>query len=170
MKSENQVNVEKLLSGIGHPLPSKPALPSKKLLMLYARLLMEEALEYVKAAGIDICVDYVNDDWEDSPITFDDLVFEENSYGPDFVDVADGLGDVIVIATGGLSLCGIADQPLLNEISANNLAKLANGKKDPVTGKFIKPQNHPRPDIEAVLKDLGWEEGAHEDVHVPSAG
>jgi len=172
-KSEHQQLVEELLRGIGHPLPETPQVTDDDRLVLYARLLIEEAMEFLEAAGVELHINTygkyrINDVTSHrGPIHFKDMEFVKSYPGGDLVGIADGLGDVMVIAVGGLSLCGIKDIPLLLEIDGNNLLKLKRGHKDPKTGKFIKPKDHPRPNIEEMLKQLGWE-GANEEVHVSS--
>ena len=63
----------------------------------------------------------------------------------DVVKVADGCGDLSVVTIGTLSACGIADEPILETIDANNLMKFAPGHRIDEFGKLIKPQELSEP-------------------------
>jgi predicted HAD superfamily Cof-like phosphohydrolase len=164
-KSRHQVLVEIFLKGIGHEIPDKPQLPPNPAnILLQGRLCAEELWEYFEAAGIRVKLPAkdtasVGPDGKahmhgDTEIKFSDLRFSFDG-GSDLQEMADAWGDIMVIATGGLSMCGISDYALLEEIDNNNLLKLKNGHPDSDSGKLIKPKNHPRPNIERVLKAQG---------------
>jgi predicted HAD superfamily Cof-like phosphohydrolase len=149
LKSEHQQQVELFLKGIGHPIPDSPQLATNDRLLAWARLLVEEVWETInRGMGREIYVDSSVDIRQ--PIKFTDLHFS-HADRPNTIDIADGCGDLLVVATGLLSLCGIADKPLLEEINSNNLLKLKNGRLCPHTGKFLKPEGHPKPHIAGCL-------------------
>lgn len=150
---------------MGIDVPTKPVVPSDERLLARAKLLMEEAMEFVEAAGVKVTVPIKKGMiFGKQVISFDDLSFSKQEPG-DLVGMADGLADTMVICAGGLAICGIADLPLLREVDDNNLLKLDTGYFDAERGKFIKAKNHPKPDIVKVLRAQGWIDA---DVHVPS--
>ena len=156
-KSEHLQAVERFHVGMGVDVPDKPVVPSDERLLARAKLLMEEAMEFIEAAGITLSFLGAHN------IEFDDLEFIKSAPA-DLVGMADGLADTMVICAGGMAICGIADLPLLREVNDNNLLKLDTGYFDAERGKFIKAKNHPKPDIASVLKAQGW---IDEHVHVP---
>lgn len=168
-KSEHLQAVELFHVGMGVDVPTKPVVPSNERLLARAKLLMEEAMEFVEAAGVKVTVPIKKDMLfftiiGKQVISFDDLSFSKQEPA-DLVGMADGLADTMVICAGGLAICGIADLPLLREVDDNNLLKLDTGYFDAERGKFIKAKNHPKPDIAKVLRAQGWIDA---DVHVPS--
>lgn len=159
-KSVHQLAVEEFHIGMGQTPPTTPTVPSDAQLLARCKLLLEEALEFVEAAGVKISlVELGNSEWkidvEEKTIRFNDLRFAKVEKA-DLIGMADGLADTMVICAGGLAICGIADMPLLREVDNNNLLKISTGHFDKDRGKFIKAPNHPKPDIAGVLKEQGW--------------
>ena len=77
--------------------------------------------------------------------------------GPDIVEVADGLADVLVVSLGTAVACGIDLSPVFAAVMRANLAKLTEGARFRVDGKLEKPPDWKPPDIAAVLRTQGWE-------------
>jgi predicted HAD superfamily Cof-like phosphohydrolase len=150
---------------MGVDVPDKPVVPSDDRLVARCKLLLEEVMEFVEAAGIEVRVPdiAIGGRRGNAAIKFEYMEFSKTA-AADLVGMADGLADTMVICAGGMAICGIADLPLLREVDDNNLLKLDTGYFDAERGKFIKAKNHPKPDITKVLKAQGWE---NEDVHVP---
>jgi predicted HAD superfamily Cof-like phosphohydrolase len=148
-KSNHQQAVELFLKGAGHDIPDRPMLAPQKKLIAQVKILFEEALELADAVGIDVLVDEI-------PITKNSLEFDADINESDFVDVVDGACDVMVVATGFLSLCGVSDVGVQAEVDTNNLLKLDGGKMNGA-GKFKKPKGHPRPELKARLLEQGWQ-------------
>lgn len=153
-QSAHQKRVESFLRGIGSEVPDRPRLDKPSSLISQGRLAMEELLEYFEAADIEVTLHY--DASFKIPIRLEDLHFTFNGK-PDLVKLVDAWADISVIATGGLSLNGISDEELLQEVDNNNLQKLANGRRCQETNKFIKPKDHVPPDIQKVLMAQGWD-------------
>ena len=165
LKTEHLQAVERFHVGMGVDVPIQPTVPSNARLIARAKLLMEETLEFIEAAGIELQIQssmMLNP----APLRFEHLQFVKIKPA-DMIEMADGLADVAVITAGGMAICGIADLPLLREVDDNNLLKLSTGHFDDKSGKFIKAKNHPKPDITAVLKAQGWTD---ENVHVSCSG
>lgn len=152
-KSRHQLDVETFLNGIGHPLPATPKLADINRLQTWGRMLLEETFETI-IDGLQTKI-YVDPSIDvRKPLDWKNTAFSGLAY-PRLDLIADGCADVIVIATGLMSLCGIADYWVLKEVDDNNLLKLKTGKMNPVTGKFEKAPDHPKPDIWRRLRDQG---------------
>jgi predicted HAD superfamily Cof-like phosphohydrolase len=157
-RTRHQLAVDELTRGIGKIIPSKPTAPDKQKLMVQIRLILEEAQELIDSSGLAIASDLTRDIRK--PIDLRELVLYAGDKPVDLVGIADDVADLHVVVAGVNSICGIADAAILNEVNDNNLLKIANGHLDPVSGKFIKPPNHPKPDIKKHLLAQGWEEPA----------
>lgn len=155
VKSHHQYRVEEFLVGIGHKIPDRPVTADRAVLMTWARLLLEETLEWIEAAGLEVAINAAEIHNGDH-LALEDLSIRPSKHEPDLVAMADASSDVSVVNTGAMSLNGMADLPLLDEVDANNLCKLATGRLCPETGKFLKAANHVKPDFAEVLRQQGW--------------
>lgn len=154
MKSLHQTRVEFFMGGVGQEIPVKPTIPSREVRELRARLIMEEAIETCIALGFEPEVDFMGDlkeakDYEINMIPIGD--WDENQ---EFIyadvnleEIIDGCADISVVTTGTLSACGIPDLPVLEEVDQNNILKIETGHRNPVTGKWEKAKDHPKPDF-----------------------
>jgi predicted HAD superfamily Cof-like phosphohydrolase len=153
-KSRHQMDVETFLHGIGHPIPMTPRVADGSRLNTWGRMLLEETWEtIVDGLKTKIYVDPSVNIRE--PLDWKNTAFSGLAY-PNLQEIVDGCADVIVIATGLMSLCGVADYWVLKEIDDNNLLKLSTGRMCPQTGKFLKAADHPKPDIMNRLRDQGY--------------
>lgn len=149
------------MMGFGQELPEKPTLADYKTRELRVRLMLEEVMEYAEAAGVQVGVSGVSGDIcgsvEDPyPISFEELVFSEQDHEPDIVAMADAVADISVTMTGTSVAHGFPLEELQEEVDSNNLLKISTGSLDEF-GKFKKPENHPKPNFERVLRDAGWD-------------
>jgi len=152
-KTAHQQAVEKFLRGVGHVIPSSPSVASTFLLSSQLKLIWEEFSELVQSLTAEMYVDPTVD--IRSAIHWKEVDFRGMAF-PDLVEVADACGDLMVVVVGMMSLCGIADAGILREINDNNLLKIQNGHMDPISGKFIKPKDHPKPNILGQLRSQGY--------------
>ena len=108
----------------GQPLQDTPALPSEDRRQLRQDLLTEEFREYCEAESAD-----------------------------EMTEIADALGDMMVIIAGTALEYGIPLDEVLAEIMRSNHDKFPGGK---VTrrddGKILKPEGWTPPDVEGVLE------------------
>lgn len=158
-KTPHQHRVEQMLNGIGREVPPGPKLAPASLRVLWARLLLEEVLETIEAAGLALTVDGVDAPAPDAnPVKhfLNKFQFQPNNTedGIDLAGLAKEIADVSVVATGFFSINGISDQQILEIVDENNILKIKTGRKDPETGKWLKAPDHPKPDrdIKKVLK------------------
>lgn len=162
LKSPNQLWVELFMARMNNPkqpLPVRPTVPHREVRLLRARLLLEETLETIQALGVKVEVhspgDVMNGDpGHYEPVEMKAIRFELDGE-PDLVEIADGCADIEVVMIGTQASCGIAHQPIYEEVCENNLLKFAPGHVIDPGGKLIKPPNHPKPAIRALLERQG---------------
>ena len=145
-KTGHQQRIEQFMRGCKQEVPMVPTIPSQKIRLLRARLILEEALETVEALGFAPT-------WDEGLDSFDIVPHGK----PDLVGIADGCADLSVVTYGTLSACGVADESVLAAVDENNLEKLEKGTVDE-HGKLQKPPGHQPPDLEKILRAQGWEE------------
>lgn len=138
----------------GVPILPTPTVPSDDRIRLRVELLLEETLEFIRAAGYAICSQ--DRHGELRALRAFDLVRIDD---PDLVGMVDGLGDIQVVAQGSSLEFGVDDAPVLAEIFRSNMSKLgADGK--PIyrdDGKVLKGPNYSPPDILGELKKQGYQ-------------
>ena len=152
----HESRVRKMMQGFGQYCPLSPTVSDQKTRELRLRLMLEELFEYADACGIDISTKilYVPVDGEPYSLDFNDLVFPQMKRTiPGLVDIADALADIRVTLTGSFLAHGIPMEAVTEEVDRNNLLKLANGRKCPDTGKFLKHRDHPKVDLRPILLD-----------------
>lgn len=133
-----------------------PAMIPRDRLFLAGKMLLEEVLEFIMAAGLmsETVAKALHDQVlaQMSPT----IVPEEQGAVPDMVEMADALGDIKYIALGReieLGLQGCSDA-LFAEIHASNMSKAGpDGKAifSPL-GKVMKGPNYRKPDIAGILQ------------------
>lgn len=157
LKSEHQRRVDDMMRKAGHPVPSKPHMPADTVKLLRAKLILEEALETIQALGFEL---YVHTDADrfirsgNLHLSFDDLnIVRFPSYAVRLEEVAKELADLSVVTIGTFSSFGLADTPFLEAVDENNLGKFGPGGHVNEYGKWVKPPNYPKPDIQKVILD-----------------
>lgn len=157
-KTEHQVRVEKFMRLAEQAAPSMPTLPDYRTRELRAALILEEALETIKALGfevghtitqLDSSVAYDRGRPEWVPLYDPEL---RESFIPDLVEIADGVADISVVSVGTLIACGLRDDPILRLVDENNLAKFGPGGKRRADGKWQKPPDHVPPDLHGEIQ------------------
>jgi predicted HAD superfamily Cof-like phosphohydrolase len=151
MKTDHYKSVEKFMQLAGQDTPTKPTVLDEETRILRAKLIMEEALETVKALGVDADLfgAYSLVDCEEE-INYT----ISGNYDFDMVEVADGCADISVVTIGTLIACGLPDGELLDMVDQNNLDKFGEGHYIREDGKLVKPPNHQPPDIKGWIGSL----------------
>lgn len=155
MKTEHQKRVENFMRKAGQDVPANPTVPDAETRTLRAKLILEEALETVKAMGINVTtLNLINgvNVGVDLSSSLENLKFTATD-DVDIIEVADGCADITVVTTGTLSAFGISDEELLKVVDEHNLAKFGPGGHRRGDGKWIKPSDLQPPNIEKVLED-----------------
>ena len=127
----------------GQDAPSRPSVPDSSTRVLRAKLILEEALETVRALGIRAHIGA-------REVEMSSLAFEDSGE-PDLEEVVDGCADISVVTIGTLIACGVDDEPVLEEVDNANLRKFGPGASVRWDGKWIKPPDWEPPDIQGVL-------------------
>lgn len=137
MKTPHQHRVERFMMKANQEVPRYPVIPNRETRRLRANLILEEAAETVRALGFQCVTKIFSKEVE-----------------PNLVEIVDGCADISVVTIGTLSACGVSDQPILEAVDANNLAKFGPGScRRESDGKWIKPPGHKPPDIMALLRE-----------------
>jgi predicted HAD superfamily Cof-like phosphohydrolase len=127
--TEHQERVEKFMKLAGQELPDRPTLPNEEVRLLRAKLILEEALETIEALGMSVCVTYKDGLTFGPTIEKHNICFIPNKTA-NLEEIIDGCCDISVVTIGTLSACGVPDQPFLEEVDENNLAKFGPGGND----------------------------------------
>ena len=147
--------VKKFKLGAGQSAPDTKTEPSDDEKITCVRLIIEEAIEMATALGVDIKFSQ-EISWPYTIHCAND--FDYSVTAPiNFVEVCDAAVDLQWVAvTGPMALCGMAEKlaPALAAVDANNLLKLEKGHKCEKTGKFIKPKDHPKVDLESIVNNV----------------
>lgn len=138
----------------GQKVRDLPEMPSMDERRLRARLILEEAVETITSLGFEGPAS-----WQKAVAEFMDFLAkcEYHTLGvtsPVLSMIADGCADLSVVTVGTLIACGIPDSKLFKLVDENNMAKFGPGGHRDANGKWIKPPNHTKPDIEGFFKGL----------------
>lgn len=153
-RSEHQLAVDEFMTRAGQHLPDKPTIPDAATRILRAKLIMEEALETIKAMGVMLWCD------EDPSVKlqYDDMGFTAMTEDKvNLVEVVDGCCDIAVVTTGTLSAFGVSNLGPQRLVDESNLAKFGEGGYCREDGKWIKPPNWQPPNLLRELIRQGWE-------------
>ncbi len=121
MSHRAQDQVARLHRAMDHPVESIPRTISSDRRFLRTRLMISELAETVDAMARD-----------------------------DLPEIADGLGDLLVVVYGTAIEYGFDMEPIFNLIHKANMAKVGGGKDG--SGKFLKPEGWEPPDIMAEIR------------------
>lgn len=153
-RSTHQLAVDEFMTRAGQHLPDKPTIPDAATRILRAKLIMEEAMETIKAMGVMLWCD------GDSSVKlqYDDLGFTAMAEDKvNLVEVVDGCCDIAVVTTGTLSAFGVSNVNPQRLVDESNLAKFGEGGYCREDGKWIKPPNWKAPNLLCELIRQGWE-------------
>lgn len=126
IRSMHQQRVDEFNTKKGVRLPIAPFIPEDRQAILnQIRIIFDEVLELVNAAGVDLGVRYHGTGaGGEIPVCKALLRYKNNpTRKVDIKEVADGFADVSVTITGLLSMFGISDLGLLEKVDESNLDK-----------------------------------------------
>lgn len=154
MTDQTQELVKQFLCKLGYRLPERPdlSLMTPEMRRLWARIFLEEALELVRGLGVEVTVG--GHKVSVKKLKEGRISFWVEDCGPDMIEIADGAADCHFVLLAICSLVGITEQPLIEEICANNLLKFAPGHRFE-DGKLKKPPGHPKPRVAEILAEQG---------------
>lgn len=147
-KTPHYKRIEQFMKLAKQETPAVATLPSEDIRRLRAKLIFEEAMETIKALGFEITLrtGLLQTAISDPA----DLSFHQ-MHTPDIIEIIDGCCDISVVTIGALIACGVPDQPFLEAVDTNNLAKFGPGHTIREDGKLVKPPGHKPPDIAGIL-------------------
>ena len=143
MPTAHYKRVQAFMQEAGQATPTGLTVPDEATRVLRAKLIVEEALETVRALGVRVRAGSHSFD-------MDTLAFEA-AYSVDIEGVADGCADISVVTIGTLVAFGIDDECLLEEVDRANLRKFGPGAHVREDGKWMKPPDWTPPDIKGVI-------------------
>lgn len=147
-KSNHQQRVERFMAFAGQDVPEMPSIPPSDVRVLRARLILEEAIETIRALGCDVTVD---------PGNLEYIVVDAPWIEPNLIEIVDGCCDIKVVTTGTLSACGIKDTEPQRLVDEANLKKFGPGGHRREDGKWVKPPDWVAPDW---VKEIQRQKGA----------
>lgn len=161
LRTEHQARVEDFMLNVAQQIvPDVPTIPSDEICLLRAKLILEEAFETIEALGYHMEMRMDTTGLQGHVPVYAStkghagVQFIRHNRPVDIKETADGCADISVVTIGTLSAFGIKDRPLLEEVDRSNLDK-KRGHKEP-SGKWMKPPDWVKPDINKVLEDQGY--------------
>ncbi len=127
----------------GSPTSGHPVIPAAWSRQLGAALILEEALETIKAMGYDV---------KANPARGGKLELIE-AHELDIVEVADGIADLKYVAIHAGHTWGIPMVAVWDAVQKSNMAKFADGVKRRDDGKIIKPEGWQPPPIAKLIAE-----------------
>jgi predicted HAD superfamily Cof-like phosphohydrolase len=114
-----QQDIVTLMQLFNQQVKESPELPDPETRLLRARLVFEEALEFVKGCG---CTVTMNGEELAAIIDKIGVVLDPNG-NPDFVEYVDGCIDQLVVTYGALNAAGVKAQSAWDEVQRSNMSK-----------------------------------------------
>jgi predicted HAD superfamily Cof-like phosphohydrolase len=139
-----QEEVKSFMRKAGQNVPNRVTIPTKEERLLSCRLLLEEVLEYIEAAGFT--VSNFSDELTMSSVHF------VNDRDVNFVEMLDAVGDIMFVAQGRAVETGLDLKPILREVCESNQSKFIDGKRCPETGKWKKGPSFREPDLKSIIE------------------
>lgn len=144
-----------LMSLYQQEVKETPELPDPETLLLRARLVFEEALEFVAACGCEVTMKIASPQGEEKTvIVTDDVTVEwDGTLQPDLIEYVDACVDQLVVTYGALNAAGVKVQPVWDEVHRSNMSKVwpdgtIHKRED---GKVLKPDTYSPADVRGVL-------------------
>jgi predicted HAD superfamily Cof-like phosphohydrolase len=116
-----QEDIVTLMTQFEQEIKDSPELPDAGTRLLRARLVFEEALEFVRACG---CTVMTSGSSNDGAAVIDDIRVVLDPKGtPDFTEYVDGCIDQLVVTYGALNAAGVKAQSAWDEVQRSNMSK-----------------------------------------------
>jgi predicted HAD superfamily Cof-like phosphohydrolase len=119
-----QQDIVTLMNQFNQQVKESPELPDPETRLLRARLVFEEALEFVKGCGCTVTTTNAGLKGEEQTAVIDEIgvVLDPNGK-PDFNEYVDGCIDQLVVTYGALNAAGVKAQPAWDEVQRSNMSK-----------------------------------------------
>jgi predicted HAD superfamily Cof-like phosphohydrolase len=116
-----QEDIVALMTQFEQAVKVAPELPDAPTRLLRARLVFEEALEFVRACGCTVAI--AGSDGATSPVIDAISVVAAPDIAPDFTEYVDGCIDQLVVTYGALVAAGVRAQSAWDEVQRSNMSK-----------------------------------------------
>src|SRR5580700_9208496 len=116
-----QDDIVTLMKQFEQEVKEAPELPDSATRLLRARLVFEEALEFVKACGCTVAVS--GSDGTKAKVIDEISVVADPEGSPDFTEYVDGCIDQLVVTYGALNAAGVKAQSAWDEVQRSNMSK-----------------------------------------------
>src|SRR5579863_766868 len=116
-----QEDIVALMTQFEQEVKNMPELPDAATRLLRARLVFEEALEFVRACGCAVA--FGGSDGEKRTVTDEISVVADPDVRPDFTEYIDGCIDQLVVTYGALNAAGVKAQSAWDEVQRSNMSK-----------------------------------------------
>ena len=116
-----QQDIVTLMQLFNQQVKESPELPDPETRLLRARLVFEEAIEFVKGCGCTVAVTVAGPSGEEQTAVIDSIgvVLDPNGT-PDFAEYVDGC---MVVTYGALNAAGVKAEPAWDEVQRSNMSK-----------------------------------------------
>jgi predicted HAD superfamily Cof-like phosphohydrolase len=119
-----QEDIVTLMKQYDQQVKESPELPGAETRLLRARLVFEEALEFVKGCGCTVTMGNAGVNGKEEAAVIDEIEVVLDPKGtPDFVEYVDGCIDQLVVTYGALNAAGVKAQPAWDEVQRSNMSK-----------------------------------------------
>ena len=116
-----QDDIVALMKQYNQEVKERPELPDAETRLLRARLVFEEAVEFVKGCGCTIQLNAAKG--ADAAVIDEIKVVLDANGTPDLVEYVDGCIDQLVVTYGALNAAGLRAQPAWDEVQRSNMSK-----------------------------------------------
>jgi predicted HAD superfamily Cof-like phosphohydrolase len=116
-----QEDIVTLMTQFEQDVKSAPELPDAATRLLRARLVFEEALEFVRACGCTVAI--AGPDGTTAKVIDEISVVAAPEVTPDFPEYVDGCIDQLVVTYGALVAAGVKTQSAWDEVQRSNMSK-----------------------------------------------
>lgn len=116
-----QDDIVTLMTQFEQEVKVAPELPDEKTRLLRARLVFEEALEFVRSCGCTVSMP--GPSGEELAVIDGIHVVTDANVAPDFIEYVDGCIDQLVVTYGALCAAGVKAQSAWDEVQRSNMSK-----------------------------------------------
>jgi predicted HAD superfamily Cof-like phosphohydrolase len=117
-----QQDIVTLMQLFNQQVKESPELPDPETRLLRARLVFEEAIEFVKGCGCTVTLAASNGEEQAAGLDKIGVVLDPTRE-PDFIEYVDGCIDQLVVTYGALNAAGVKAEPAWDEVQRSNMSK-----------------------------------------------
>lgn len=145
-----QSQVKEFMLAARQECPDSPRIPSLEDRKLRARLILEEALEFIEASGLSLRVNQECFSQEypcpEGPLSMEDFEVVESENPPNIIEIADAVSDLNYVSYGAANTYGIDMEEIEDCVHKNNMSKFEDDWIDD-HGKLRKGPNYKPVDL-----------------------